>query len=215
MEFTLRYYGNIRNELKTKAGPEEKHNIRIQFHPQIKELWGYEPLSLVPEYLNDKHDEEYIKNLSGPIIDPGTFDNSQKTGYIIKRNTLKDGNSYWFAPLICKPLRLYAELDITYLGAQDHMTPTVIRGGDIDNKLKVLFDGLRYPSDNNLIPNGLSPISEDDPIHCLLEDDSLIRKITVSTDRLLDAADKDYVMILIKVKVKSTIITPGNMPLVS
>ncbi|MBF0317644.1 MAG: hypothetical protein HQL04_05660 [Nitrospirae bacterium] len=123
------------------------------------------------------------------------------------------GESYWFASLICNYLKLYAELDITYLASQDHIIPTVICGGDIDNKLKGLFDALRCPPDSSSIPKDLSPIPKNIPVYCLLEDDGLIRKITVATDRLLDAIDEDSFLMLIKVKVKAITLTRGNISL--
>jgi hypothetical protein len=60
----------------------------------------------------------------------------------------------------------------------------VRNGGDIDNRVKVLFDGLRMPKSAAEI-GGFAPEPDEDPFFCLLEDDSLITEVSVTTDRLL------------------------------
>jgi hypothetical protein len=53
------------------------------------------------------------------------------------------------------------------------------------------------------IPNGDLPQEDEDPFYCLLQDDSLITKISVDTDRLLGSNEKsNYVQLLIKVRTK-------------
>jgi len=61
----------------------------------------------------------------------------------------------------------------------------VSSGGDIDNRIKVLFDGLRVPKYDSELKN-LAPEEGENPLFCLLEDDdSLITSIKITTDRLL------------------------------
>jgi hypothetical protein len=57
-------------------------------------------------------------------------------------------------------------------------------GGDIDNRIKVLFDGLRMPEHTPEL-GGVPLEVDENPFFCLLEDDSLITSVTVTTDRLL------------------------------
>jgi hypothetical protein len=60
----------------------------------------------------------------------------------------------------------------------------LIQGGDIDNRLKTLFDALRMP--NNLSETGnQKPDENETPFFVLLEDDSLISELRVVTDQLL------------------------------
>jgi hypothetical protein len=54
--------------------------------------------------------------------------------------------------------------------------------GDIDNRLKTLFDALRMPQNDTEIP---SDTSHDGVFFCLLEDDSLITKLSVNTSQIL------------------------------
>jgi hypothetical protein len=61
----------------------------------------------------------------------------------------------------------------------------VANGGDIDNRLKVLLDGLRMPkSVSELGGIDIDP-TEENPFFVLLEDDQLITRISVTTDTLL------------------------------
>jgi hypothetical protein len=68
---------------------------------------------------------------------------------------------------------------------RDHPGNLIRHGGDIDNRIKVLFDGLRIPQECSELPDDAKPESEDDPFFCLLEDDELITEVKVTTDRLL------------------------------
>ena len=55
-------------------------------------------------------------------------------------------------------------------------------GGDIDNRIKVLFDGLRIvDAPSELGKERAATDGSEDPFFCLLEDDSLIN---ITTDRL-------------------------------
>jgi hypothetical protein len=56
--------------------------------------------------------------------------------------------------------------------------------GDLDNRLKTLLDALSVPNQDQVIPDP----TIDDPIHCLLEDDSLVSGLEIETRRLLTAA---------------------------
>ena len=55
--------------------------------------------------------------------------------------------------------------------------------GDIDNRLKTLFDSLRMPQHDSELPPGCK--HRGGPFFCLLEDDSLITKLTVNTSQIL------------------------------
>ena len=117
-----------------------------------------------------------------------------------------------FVPLVNSAKHLHAELDITML--RPGQPGAIIGcGGDIDNRLKTLFDALRYPKDKNELqqqPDASWPIEE--PFYCLLEDDILITKVGVEVDRLLNspAPNETEVLLLIKVTIRATVATWGN-----
>ena len=76
----------------------------------------------------------------------------------------------------------------------------VYQAGDLDNRLKTLFDALAVPKDEQVV----SDQTIVDPIYCLLEDDALIANCTIETHRLLSRplASKYAVILLIEVDVR-------------
>ncbi len=60
----------------------------------------------------------------------------------------------------------------------------LIQSGDIDARLKTIFDALRLPK-NLDEAGGVGPQTDENPFFCLLEDDKLISEIKVTTDSLL------------------------------
>lgn len=88
------------------------------------------------------------------------------------------------------------------------------KGGDIDNRLKTLFDALRYPHIPNELPVGAAPAADQDPFFCLLEDDQLINKVSVTVDKLLIPAGVNDVHLVMSIKVKGLIATHGNLGLI-
>ena len=88
-----------------------------------------------------------------------------------------------FVPLISKDGGFTGALDILFL-RRDNPGDIVDNFGDIDNRIKVLFDALRMPVDVKEL-GGYTIDKDEDPFFCLLEDDRLITSLTVTTDRLI------------------------------
>src|SRR6185437_9442927 len=108
---------------------------------------------------------------------------------------------------------MVAELSITFLRPEPPGS-LVTQGGDIDNRLKTLFDALRMPKDISELPPGDAPAEGETPFFCLLEDDNLITKIAVNTDRLLKPPPKpSHVVLLIHVTTKPTRLIWANIGL--
>jgi len=86
-------------------------------------------------------------------------------------------------------------------------------GGDIDNRLKTLFDSFRVPQDPAELPARDTPAAGENPLFCLLEDDRLITSLSVVTDRLLDPRmqSPDVVKLFIQVQVRKNQRIGGNM----
>jgi hypothetical protein len=163
------------------------HSIRVTLHPQIKELWRFLPLSDNPEWLHEVSPVSILERVNGVL----------------------------FAPLISRKINLACELDITFLRQQPPGT-LLGEGGDIDNRLKTLLDGLREPSKNEAQQSKIEAGAADEPFHCLLQDDALVTRLNVETDRLLrPAADKFDMVAIIQVTVVITRMTVGNISLVS
>lgn len=105
---------------------------------------------------------------------------------------------------------MVCSLDILFL-RKDVGGSVVSNGGDLDNRLKVLFDGLRMPS----IDEVGSTSDGGNVIYCLTEDDALISDFSVKTDRLLSKPDAvpSEVILVMDVNVRVTRITPANVHL--
>ena len=87
-----------------------------------------------------------------------------------------------FISLVTEEMCLRCSLDILFLRPED--AGLIIGGGDLDNRMKTLFDSLRIPS--NLAEAGGEKGKEgDEPIYCLLENDRFISEVRIVTDHLL------------------------------
>ena len=155
MEFTLIYSG----PLKGNGGPDHKHQIRCQIHSQMRTLWSRSPLvDLRHFYTLESSDKSVDLNRSvGP---------------------------YNFVPLVRSSLWLVCALDVSLL-RPEAPGAIITQGGDIDNRLKTLFDSLRYPRNVGELPKGSTPGVDERPFFVCWEDDNLITAVSVRTDRLL------------------------------
>jgi len=190
MEFTLVYRG----PLKSNGKPKHKHAIRRIFHEQLKKLLSKENIEkLEPpeEILVYNYDEKGIC-------------------------TEKDVGEFRFTALVNTNINLVAELSINMLWPEA-AGAIITRGGDIDNRLKTLLDALRMPTVESELPTCASPGDGETPFYCLLEDDKLVTRLNVVTDRLLESPEdgaQSYVNLQIHVKTKPTKLTYNNMGLV-
>jgi hypothetical protein len=89
-------------------------------------------------------------------------------------------------PLVTERSSWVCALDILFL-RRDPPGAIISGGGDLDNRLKVLFDGLRMPRDAQEIGDEFDDLGG--PLFCLLEDDALIVEAKITTDRLLMPTD--------------------------
>ena len=111
----------------------------------------------------------------------------------------RDG--FRFIPLVSARQARFCTLDILFL-RRDMPGNLIANGGDIDNRIKVLFDGLRITRNREEL-GGATPQVDEDPFFCLLEDDSLITEVKITTDRILrpvGAGNIHDVVLIIHVK---------------
>ena len=170
------FYLTYEGPLRSNGSPTEKHQIREHFYSQLVNVWNL-------PHLRGGH--RYLLEPDGSL------------------NVLKKVKDVTFAPLICNKLRFFCDLDITLLW---HDEPgSIVNRGDIDNRLKTLFDSLTCP-DSNQLEQVLKKYSLADkqPYFCLLEDDKLISSIKVQTQTLLKDNDADTVFLIIKVTINTS-----------
>jgi hypothetical protein len=192
MKFTLIYDGELPSTGNGSHKAKVKWGIRKAFEPQLEQLWA-------------SHAElGHIKKLGVWLPKTGTFGIQQyhhdDPADGVEDETDHDGRpmrgreDQWnlaapievggkkFLPLIRRSFALTCSLNITFLRQEDPGS-LVLQGGDLDNRIKTLFDALRMPDDPAPIKDPTMP----EVFHCLLESDALITGLNVSTDRLLVA----------------------------
>jgi hypothetical protein len=143
MKFTLHYSGPLR----AKGKPDHKHALRRAFHLQLVELWKHEPLSNMQSFKLAVDSSE------------------RKVGD--KLSSLRSIGAFNFLPLATKDLKLIAALEVTMLRPEP-AGRLVTEGGDIDNRLKTLFDAMSVPQADGL-PRGVSPGTDESPFYTVLE----------------------------------------------
>jgi hypothetical protein len=120
----------------------------------------------------------------GVIIDwtvPGLGERAFREGINVRASNWRR-NGYSFVPLVTEDFCLRCSIDILFLRPEE--PGRLIKSGDIDGRLKTVFDALRMP--NNLEEaGGLGPQEDEEPFYVLLEDDKLIADVSVTTDKLL------------------------------
>ena len=196
MQFRLTYEGILCSTQQDKMTgqydrrADHKHDIRKHFHPQLKRLWDITP------HLTAGVD-------TGPVV--FSLGSEERPWLRYHRDDLAKKHEMFgwnFVPLVTDHANLLCGVDILFL-RPDH-PGSLIRSGDIDNRLKTLLDALRLPVANERYDNRAQG-PDDQPFYCLLEDDRLITKISVETDQLLDfdqSKDPNQVKLVINVTVR-------------
>ncbi len=206
MEFRLTYEGPLyarqRDPISGQldGGRDHKHTIRKRFHSQLRQLWEITPFlrtgkSSGPELGG------YVKT---------TLPQFPNKDVLAKRFSLFGFN---FVPLVTQDLHLFCGLEILFL--RPDPPGEVLKSGDIDNRLKTLFDALRMPEQNENYSQRTA-LSDETPFYCLLEDDKLITKISVETDQLLERVapqpDMNDARLVITVRLRPYELHFGNLP---
>jgi hypothetical protein len=191
MEFKLTYEGLLLGATRVDTRAPHKHQIRKVFHKQLKRFW------------------ETNRFLQGWI-------NADIQPHIHMRDHLSQQfqrNGYNFVPLVTENLSLFCDIHILIL--RPDVPGSLISSGDIDNRLKTVFDALRLPDNQGELGGINAPEVEETPFFCLLEDDRLISKIAVETDILLEPTGAKWndndVRMIITVRLRPYIITWGNI----
>jgi len=200
MEFRLTYQGSL---FATQGDPQpnqrdkradHKHDIRKEFHQQLKRLWEVTP------FLHES--DRQIQTAFDLGAEPHDI------------QTLSAKHSHYgfnFVPLVTEEIQLLCGLDILFLRPDK---PGKLWAGDIDNRIKTLIDALRIPTANERYDQR-TPGPDESPFFCLLEDDQLISKLSVETDQLLEfvtlGGSLSDVRLVITVRVWPYAMHPGNM----
>ena len=128
------------------------------------------------------------------------------------KNLIVPIGKFRFFPIVSAGREEVAELQITMLRPGQLPGYIISQSGDIDNRLKTLFDSLKMPKEKNEIHTNDQPESSEVPFFCLLEDDNLISSLSITTDQLLESGkSKSYVKLIIRVQTKRMPIIGARM----
>jgi hypothetical protein len=207
MEFRLTYDGLLFSTGNDSClGPDKrgdhKHHLRMAFHPQLKRLW-----EITPFLKNGEGGGPTGMAFSGDMAGKPTP--SYKASYLAKNHTQND---WRFVPLVTEDLELLCSIDVLML--RPEIPGNIIQSGDIDGRLKTLFDALSKPNARQGYADR-KPEGGQDPTYVLLEDDKLVTKVAVETDQLMQIDphkyDKSLVRLVITVRLRPYEMHRGNM----
>lgn len=174
MQFRLTYQG----KLLSNGHHRHRHEIRKYLHPQLRALWYAIPS---------------LKGMREPPVQLVEFDRNINSGKSRVEGLAERfaRNGYHFVPLITDDLDVsFCGLEILYL--RNGAPGGIVKLGDIDNRLKTLFDALRMPEGKSELGGYDAPEEGEEPFFCLLQDDSMITKIAVETDILLEPVGDSF-----------------------
>jgi hypothetical protein len=191
MRLTLTYQGRLWGASSGNARVKHKHDIRKVLHPQLRRFWQTNSLL------------RSARSYSVGIVMGRTVDATAPFlwEYLAKRY---EKVGYNFVPLAREESRLACSVKILML--RPDPPGRLITSGDIDNRLKTLFDSLRMPANEGEVPCG--PTDDEKPFYVLFEDDKLITHISVETDTLLERVgaewDENDVRLVLSVEIRAT-----------
>lgn len=197
MQFRLTYRGRLPAESRSETRAADKQRIRREMHRQLAELWEVNPF--LREFLRP-HVDEWRLNTELNSATPPVMSDIFKPARVgpslaLRMATGFELAGYKFLPLIgdAFEVKTACALDILFL-RRDAPGGLIRSGGDIDNRIKVLLDAFKMPQAGSGFQPDAPPRDDESPFFCLVQDDSLITELKVTTDRLLTPkADDEHV----------------------
>lgn len=188
VKLTLTYEGPLKSA-QSGGINEHKHDLRLHFHQQLREHWLHDQ-RLAACLHQGIPDEDILKHLDAP------------PGYWFKRKLA----GFAFIPLVIQTdlLELICDLEIQLL-IPDYPGGlfTGKEAGDLDGRIKTLFDALSMPRHANQLHGLVVPQPEED-IFCLLTDDKLITGFRVEARRLLQRVpNPQYARVTIRANIEA------------
>jgi len=168
---TLTYTGLLLAATDSKTRNPNKNDIRWHFSKQLTTLLVYGDFSRLPQ-------------------------EAGKSPVLGETKKFKGVN---FMPVVPKSALLMCNLSIRI--ERRERPGLLIHDGDIDNRLKTIFDALKMPQNDNEVvsPDGVLP----NKCVCLLEDDSMIAALNLVTVASLESLPRNHVRLTIDVEVKA------------
>jgi hypothetical protein len=187
MQFRLTYEGKLlahRDNDRLVERSLHVHDIRREWHKQLKALWQKHPVLARMEATAKERDGG--EHLMAPIF---------------------RSDDFRWRSMVTEQNKLICALDILML--REGRPGKVVY--DLDNRVKTIFDALRKAKNHYELGSKTSlgvrkPGLDEDPFYVLLEDDGLITHVSVTTDTLLapvpGTTPDDAVRLVINVTVR-------------
>lgn len=177
IQFHLTYSGPLfsSGNDSCEGKSDHKHDIRLALHPQLKRLWKTSPALNGPKQKTGE-----LQWTTGIDRPPSMAISARADRFKIK--------PWCFVPLITKNMHFHCGIDVLVL----HNEPIkpIQERGDLDGRLKTLFDALAVPDANQGYSDRTFP-KHHNPLFVLLQDDRQITKVSVNTSTLLEPLDSD------------------------
>lgn len=197
MRFILKYAGeDLKSSGNSQSRTEEKQLLRAHWHVQLKEIW--DASNVLRHIDRSKLPEPVSKQDVWDVGDEKLVSDVPLKGFMYRRK-LHDS---WFVPLITPRMEAQCRLAIL-LGRPTKPGKLIYEGGDIDGRLKTLFDSLAVPKNVEQVSSGDCSLTE---YLCLLGDNSLITDVSIESYQLLGEKRPHWVDIHAEVAI--TAVTP-------
>lgn len=213
MRFRLTYNGSLKatqnapGPIHTDKRASHKHDIRREFHRQLKELWKTNRF-LSTHQTSPAEFASLVRPSDGAVWASSPHDRRPMVELVANSYA---NFGYRFAPLVRKELSLHCSLKVLFL--RRDFPASVLHAGDIDNRLKTLVDALRMPQSANEVP--VPPNEGEDPFFVLLDDDRQITHLDVETDAALASPggddDKSFARLVLTVEIRPYDVTVFNL----
>jgi hypothetical protein len=188
MKFTLIYDGDLPASAN-KPKPMAASRIRNEFHHQLADLWDnhvvFRELARTARTVPNPGAGYLVgpEAIWSPVKLPDYNDPippllQGQTDFCAPIQVPNVGN---FVPLVRHSLYLACAVDVLFLRHEEPYN-LMRQGGDLDGRIKTLFDALKMPDPKNEYV-GDDPTA--DPLYVVLEDDALISDISIKSGRLL------------------------------
>jgi hypothetical protein len=172
----LTYRGPLVTCSRSETRADEKARLRRHFSPQLERHWRMAPdlKDKSPDFLMEA---TIVRARFLEFIGGFPLNEYYKPFLEYQGGEAK----YQFIPTIAHAQREQCDLEIRWLRNEE--TGAIYCNGDIDGRLKTLFDALRMP---HSIEEARLADQPSGSCYCLLEDDAMIRHLTIMTGRLLE-----------------------------
>lgn len=220
MRFRLTYDGPIRPSQSDGPGApkqslsDHKHCMRREFHKQLRQLWktnNFLKQQKVHVFKGDPSKKGSITDL----INGNDLCFSSMAEYL---SLQYQEYGYKFVPLVREEWSLHCSLNILFL-RRDIPGGVITSSGDLDNRIKTVIDALRRPKRREELGTNTTPLPDETPFYCLLEDDQQVSHFEVESDTLLseptaNEAVSQQAKIVVTVELRSYETTPFNLNLI-